>query len=871
MGKIGFLDDIDMAVIRGDEGKSKKKAARKQKTFTCADCGLNMSAQTPKMPVWGQGRKKILFVLDTPSQSEDESGEPWAGIIGTLVKEIIEDRLELSIKKDCWTTFAVRCCAKKNIKSPQCEACRKYLHQDIEELQPAVIIPVGYWAMIGVSGDILTGKSRGKTAQDWAGFQIPDQRFMKWICPTHDTYMFNLDSNKPNNVLVDQFVKHVRRAVLRAETPVKKYNYEKRVKIIEGTEILDVLSGLLQEAQQRQRLILSLDYETTGRKPHRSGHEIVSIGMSDGKLAWAFDYNHKNTELRETFGSLLLSKYIFWRVHNVQFEWLWSKNIFGCWPVNLEQDTILGVHVMNSQKRKGLKPNVYCMFGVAGYDDDIEEYISAPAGEEAKYGANAFNLMKQAPREKRLTYNALDALFTYRLADYIFDHIRSENWVGYKFLMESAINLVKAQDNGIRVDTAGTTKVKEKLTTELNTLYSSIQSLAQKRGWPRGLDFRPSASDDIGKLLYDIMGNVPEKTTPSGKPSTEQEVIERIKDPIVTPIMEWKKLQKLRDTYVNGLVTEVVDEFMHPFFSLYTVVTYRSSSDSFNFQNIPKRDKKSSKIIRDLMFPHRGHKLKEHDYKAIEVCVSACYNKDPNLIKYVSDPSTDMHRDTGIELFLYEDNPQDFSKFDRGIAKNKFVFPEFYGSYFEQCAPDLWRYCSKEARENMKVKGIRGIRDFTDHVREIERQFWEVRFAGYSQWKKDVYKFYLKYGYVDSYTGFRYYGPMSKNEVLNICIQGSAHHVLLRTFNRISEVIEHERLQSKQIGQIHDSMITSAHPDEEKYVDKMVWYHGTQEILDDFDWIIVPISIEMSAGEVDRPWSEVQEVGLLGTNGRVEK
>jgi DNA polymerase I-like protein with 3'-5' exonuclease and polymerase domains len=219
------------------------------------------------------------------------------------------------------------------------------------------------------------------------------------------------------------------------------------------------------------------------------------------------------------------------------------------------------------------------------------------------------------------------------------------------------------------------------------------------------------------------------------------------------------------------------------------VVTYRSSSNNFNFQNIPKRDEVSNKIIRELLYPHQGQKLNEYDYKGIEVAVAACYCGDKNLIKYVSDPSTDMHRDTGIELFMYEDNPQDFQKADRQVAKNKFVFPQFYGSYFELDAPPLWEKCTADARANMKKHGIRNLKDFTEHVREIENSFWNDRFPGYAQWKRDTYKFYLKHGYLDSLTGFRYYGPMKKNEALNICIQGSAHHVLLRTFNKISDVI----------------------------------------------------------------------------------
>jgi len=864
----GFLDDIDMAVIRGDEGK--KKGSKPHKTFSCADCGLQHQCQTPKMPAWGSGKKKILIVLDTPSVAEDEKGEPWAGAKGLLLKELLQDRLRLNVKRDCWTIFAVRCCARKAIKGINSEACRKYLHEDIKELDPAAIIPVGYWPMMGVSGDILTGKSRGRSSGDWAGFAIPDQRFRKWVCPTWDAFTLNLDGKKPDNVRIEQLLRHFGTAIEKANEAVAVDEYEGKVQLLIGSDkIVRFLSRMNAAAKERGELVLSLDYETTGRKPHRKGHKITSIAISNGKKAWAFPYDNDDGAVRNAFGSLLASKRVKWRVHNVQFEWLWSYNIVGKWPLNLDQDTILGIHAYNSQKRVGLKPNVYALFGVGSYDGGIEEFISAPSAEESMRGANAFNLMAQAPERERLTYNALDAYFTYRIAEWLKENLRKENWKGYRFLMASAINLVKCQQNGMRVNAEGVGKAKEELSASMSRIDGELNRLAVKQGWRKGVPFRPSAPADVAKLVYDIMGNKPTKFTPSNEPSTDKEALEKINQPVTNGILEWKKLQKLRDTYLSGLTREVVGGVMRPFFNLYTTVTYRSSSNDPNFQNIPVRDKASSRIIRSLLLPHAGHKLCEYDYKGIEVIVAACYTKDKNLIKYVTDPSTDMHRDTGIELFIYDDNPQDFQKYDRQVAKGDFVFASFYGSYFEQTAPALWNHCSPEARKNMRANGVRHFCDFLEHVREVEKSFWERRFYGYAQWKKEVYKLYLKHGYVDSYTGFRLYGPMTKNEVLNTCIQGSAHHVLLNLFNKTADTIAERKMQSKQIGQIHDSMINSTHPDEENYLDKIIWHHGTQTARDVFDWLIVPIEIEKAAGGIDMPWSEVEELGMLGLNGKV--
>lgn len=1006
----GFLDDSDLDIIRVDKLNLNKNRIR-EKEYTCIDCRLDNKARNPKIAIYGKGKRRIMLVLETPDYMEDKKGGPWKSVNGIIIRDLLKETFDLDVERDCWTVYAVRCAAGGPIKSVHCEACRKYLHNDIKQLKPLVIIPFGYYAVMGISGDILTSKSRGKTALDWTGFMIPDQRFGAWIAPTWGIHYLELDTRYPDVVKRRQLLDHVK-AALRKKEPPEIIDYKEAVKVLySDVDILALFKLLETQAAYNKALCLALDYETTGRKPHREGHKIISIGLSDGDIAWAFQVKQDNEDIRTAFFHLLDNEFIAWRVHNLQFEYLWSAFFYNTVPRNLDHDTILGLHVLNSQKRKGLKPNVYCLFGVAGYDDSTEGYISAPPKEEKKHGANSFNLMDQAPLDDVLLYNGLDALFTYKIGNYINEAVRPENWAGYDFLMESGVNLVKAQNNGMLVDLGGVAEAKEMLTGRLNEIEKRIQKRADKYGWDKPGRFRPAASADISYLLFDVMGLKSGKDTATGRPATDKETLEKIKDPIIEDIGTWKRLQKLRDTYINGLVIESVDQIIHPFFNLYSVKTFRSSclggntkiqisgsgatselpikrvragdrvicldddlqltarivlwagctgerevirvwyenyeqkpfylditaehlcrvpdgsycpagsllddggkmllsyitfgykvtkiertgkiikvydlkvaefnnfiangvcvhnSSDPNFQNVPKRDKEGSKIIRSLLFPHKGQKLAEYDFKAVEVGTGACYHKDPTMISYIENPKNDMHRDTGIELFMYEDNVQDFSKFDRQIAKNRFVFPEFYGSYFEQTAPDLWTYCSKEARANLRRNGVRNLKDFTEHVREVEDIFWNERFPVYTAWKKDLYKFYLKHGYVDSLTGFRYYGPMTKNEVLNTAIQGSAHHILLYLFNRLSDAIERKKLKTKMIGQIHDSAIPSVQPEEEPYIDKLVWYYGTQKVREDFDWIIVPLQIEKSAAPVDRPWSEMEELGMLGKNGKLE-
>lgn len=848
----GFFDDDEVRIIRGDEPPVKR--LQKPKEYTCNQCGLNKTCIHPRIPVWGQGKKKVLLILDNPSENEDQKNRPWTGEYGREVKKVIEADTGYDLEKDFWTVFAVCCRGKVNALSVS--ACRQRLHKIITELNPKAIVPFGYWAMQGVSGDLFNNKSAGKSSKDWAGHVIPDQRWLKWIVPTWESFWLNLLDRRPDPVYRAQLTSAVKKAVEIRNEPIEKRDDTSRVKIITDVDrAINILERL------NKKTLLAFDYETTGRKPYRKGHEIYSVTISDGETSWAFPF-FKNKEYMTAFKILLTNKNIKWIAHNAKFEWVWTKVILGYYPSRLAADTMLGVHVLNCQWRVGLKSSVYCFYGVAGYDDEVEDYLSSTKAEEEMFGANGFNRIKQAPLEKVLLYNGLDSLYTFWLhRDLMNIWLTKKLKIGYNLLSQSSIELAKSEVNGLVMDVEGV-KIKEKeLEIELNRLLKIIQRKAEYVGWPKGKPFRPSAAADISKLLFDIKGYKPLNYTATGI-STDKQTLETLDDPIAERILEWKKIQKLKDTYMGGVSREATAGLLHPFFNLHNAITYRSSSSEPNFQNFPQRDPFVSKSILSLLYPYPGQKFVDYDYKSIEVCVSACYNKDPNLIKYITDPSTDMHRDTGEELFIRKRG--ELSKAERSVAKNAFVFPEFYGSYFEMVAKNLWLKAPRETLEHLSKKGIRHLEDFTEHVEQIEKDFWGRRFPVYAQWKKDIYNSYLRKGYIESYSGFRYYGPLKKNEACNYQVQGSAFHCLLRTFSKLSERVSRERLKTKLMGQIHDALIPSIEPSEEDYIDWVVWDEGTRKIREDWEWIIVPLNIEKEAAEVDEPWSELKAKGLLG-------
>ena len=228
--------------------------------------------------------------------------------------------------------------------------------------------------------------------------------------------------------------------------------------------------------------------------------------------------------------------------------------------------------------------------------------------------------------------------------------------------------------------------------------------------------------------------------------------------------------------------------------------------------------------IRRCFVPRKGNRLVEVDYSAIEVRIASCYNLDPNLIQYVEDTDRDMHRDSAADLLKCD--PQQVSKKLRYYAKNQFVFPQFYGSYYAECAANLWESfqgCGEEIDGDPVLKWLeqRGIhsrgdcdpeRDpvsgtFESHVRAVERHFWQNRFPVYSRWKDRWYASYQEKGYVDTLTGFRIQGELGRNDVINYPIQGSAFHCLLWSLIRLQKELRRRKMESRIVGQIHDSIV----------------------------------------------------------------
>jgi DNA polymerase-1 len=453
----------------------------------------------------------------------------------------------------------------------------------------------------------------------------------------------------------------------------------------------------------------------------------------------------------------------------------------------------------------------------------------------------------------------------------------------YRLFHDGTLALARAEQQGIRVNMEYCEKKSDQLSHKIQRLEEQFYRTEFFKEWNKTTRSRINIHSNVqlGNFLYKVKKFTPANTTATGKGGTDEESLSQLGISELNLLLEIRKLKKSRDTYLGSFIREAVEGYLHPSFNLHLVKTFRSSSDRPNFQNIPKRDEDTMRLIRKALYPRPGHQLMEVDYSGLEVRIAAAYHKDPTMLKYILDPSTDMHRDMAEQIFLMDD----FDKSDpthktlRSAAKNGFVFPQFYGDYFKNCAINLacrwgklpegrWKagqgidFNGGKLADHFIGKGIRSIDKFTDHLREIESDFWNNRFPVYQEWKEKWWKEYQKKGYVDMYTGFRCSGEMGRNDAINYPVQGAAFHCLLWSFIRLDAIMQRKGWKTRLIGQIHDAIVLDVHPDELHEVGLNIRLVTTGDLPRNWPWINVPLEIDADLGGVDESWADLKPYQL---------
>ena len=452
---------------------------------------------------------------------------------------------------------------------------------------------------------------------------------------------------------------------------------------------------------------------------------------------------------------------------------------------------------------------------------------------------------------------------------------------------EGSIALAQVEANGIRIDTKYLDIAIRRTTNKIKHLSENLTHYKIYKRWKKkyGAKTNLGSHEQLAHILFTVMDYPCESfTKKEHKPAADEANLKSTKLKFVTEYLELEKLKKARSTYLRGILRETTNGYMHPNFPLHFVQSYRGSSRNPNFQNMPVRNPKIAKLVRQAFIPRENHHILEIDFKGAEICCSACYHEDPKMIKYIENPRLDMHRDMAGEIYLLR--KKQIEKMVRFAAKSFFVFAEFYGDWYKNCAKSLWEGIDELSlkttdgvplRKHLRDSGISElgacdvdkqpeVGTFEAHLKRVEYDFWNKRFRVYNQWKKNWWEAYQEKGYFETLTGFTIAGNLDRKQAVNYPIQGSAFHWLLWSLTKLQKEMNRRKMKSLIIGQIHDSIVGDIHKSEVDEYLEIVREIIYEKIRKHWKWIIVPLTVEVEMAPLGKSWYEKEEVKIWTNN-----
>lgn len=448
------------------------------------------------------------------------------------------------------------------------------------------------------------------------------------------------------------------------------------------------------------------------------------------------------------------------------------------------------------------------------------------------------------------------------------------NLEGYNLLHQGSLAFAEIERNGFNIDQEYLSEAVRRVDARVAHLEREMRKTDLYGLWRRvfGQSLNLSSKTQLAELLFKHLDYRPMEFTDKGKPKTDAASLSHIKDqPLLGYYSEAEKLKKLSGTFLSGIQNNISsDGRLRAFFNLHLAATYRSSSQDPNGQNMPIRDALQGKIIRRAFIPSEGCRLVEIDYSSIEVRVAAAYHRDPQMLTYLTDPSSDMHRDTAADVFLL---PKDqVTKQMRQIGKTV-VFASFFGDYYIGLAQQAWKMMRRDAPELLEHLQQCGIThlgkckqdlppeagSFEKHMQQVEKQMWEQRFPVYNQWRKDHYRAYCRDGWFANYTGFTFSGVLRRNVVINSPVQSSAFHCTLRSIIKLTDLLK--GTGAKIVSTIHDSIILDVPECVFDDVIERCLYVMTTDLKQNWSWLDgIPIDAEPEACGVGESWYDKKEI-----------
>ncbi|HNI73890.1 MAG TPA: DNA polymerase I, partial [Accumulibacter sp.] len=406
-------------------------------------------------------------------------------------------------------------------------------------------------------------------------------------------------------------------------------------------------------------------------------------------------------------------------------------------------------------------------------------------------GANQIGF-EQVAIDQAAEYAAEDADLCLRLHDRLYPRIAADAGLNRIYqTIEIPVRevLFRMERTGVLVDAP-------LLAEQSNELGKRLLDLEQQAYALAGQPFNVNSPKQLAEILFGRLGLPVKKKTPSGTPSTDEEVLSELAldYPLPKILLEARQLAKLKGTYTDKLPKMInpATGRVHTSYAQAVAVTGRLASNDPNLQNIPVRTAEGRRIRAAFVAP-AGSSIVSADYSQIELRIMAHLSEDPRLLAAFA-AGEDVHRATAAEIFGVA--LAAVTADQRRVAKTI-----NFGLIYGMSAFGLARQLDLERGAAQSY---------------IERYF--ARYPGVARYMASTRESAKQFGYVETVFGRRLWLPEirasqaarrqgAERAAINAPMQGSAADLIKTAMIAVQQWLDNERLASRLLLQVHDELI----------------------------------------------------------------
>ncbi|MCB5186454.1 DNA polymerase I [Methylobacillus caricis] len=451
-------------------------------------------------------------------------------------------------------------------------------------------------------------------------------------------------------------------------------------------------------------------------------------------------------------------------------------------PLNgIAHDTLLQSYVLESHRTHG-------MDDLAMRHLDVQtityEEIAGKGAKQVPFS--------QVALEQASDYAAEDADITLQLHEALYPQIASDEKLKYVYSqieMPVLDILYTIERNGVLID-------QTMLQAQSHELGQKLVALEQQAYELAGQPFNLGSPKQLQEILFGKLGIKPLKKTPSGAPSTDEDVLQELAldYPLPKVLLEYRGLAKLKSTYTDKLPRMINPNTgrVHTSYSQAVAITGRLASSDPNLQNIPVRTAEGRRI-REAFIAQAGHRIISADYSQIELRIMAHLSQDEGLLSAFA-KGEDIHRATAAEIFGVERDA--VTSEQRRYAK-VINFGLIYGMSAFGLAQNL----------NIERGAAQSY---------IDRYF--ARYPSVKEYMQSTRETAKEKGYVETLFGRRLWVPEinspngmrragAERAAINAPMQGTAADLIKLAMIAVQDWLETEKLATKLIMQVHDELV----------------------------------------------------------------